>query len=76
MIGRGDGCGRRPSSRFMLSSPAAQVRPTRVIFSCSDPKSYDHPNRDSYKDLVPASFEETAQARAQGKTHLDMLFDG
>jgi hypothetical protein len=46
-----------------------------VIFSCSKPNSYGHPDRDRYVRLLPkAVFRETANARHKSKQHIDMLF--
>lgn len=46
-----------------------------VIFSCSDPNSYDHPDEDTYKALLPrAYFWRTAAERAQGQQYIDLLF--
>lgn len=49
--------------------------PYDVIFSCSNPNSYDHPDKARYKTLLPdAAYQETADARAAGKQHIDVLF--
>jgi hypothetical protein len=49
--------------------------PHDVIFSCSATNSYGHPDRAKYGKLLPnARFHETANARAGGKQHIDMLF--
>jgi hypothetical protein len=46
-----------------------------VIFSCSDPNSYDHPCEAMYKDLLPgATFRKTAKARLSKKEFIDILF--
>lgn len=49
--------------------------PHDVIFSCSDPNSYDHPDEDRYYDLLPnAVVQKTADARVRGKEYVDLLF--
>lgn len=46
-----------------------------VVFSCSQPNSYHHPDDTRYEALLPtATFHRTAIARASQKTALDLLF--
>jgi len=46
-----------------------------VVFSCSQPSSYHHPDEDQYRALLPdANFQRTATARAQSMVQIDLLF--
>lgn len=46
-----------------------------VVFSCSDPSSYRHPDAGRYRDLLAgATFHRTAERREQGLTQVDLLF--
>lgn len=50
-------------------------RPPDVVFSCSQPNSYHHPDRARYERLLPAAnIRGTADARAGHHFALDMLF--
>lgn len=47
----------------------------QVIFSCSRPNSYGHPDEGRYRALLPAAtFLETADARAHQNPAIDILF--
>jgi len=46
-----------------------------VVFSCSDPNSYDHPDEERYKAILPhAVYRSTSAARIAGKQHLEIIF--
>lgn len=46
-----------------------------VVFSCSDPNSYDHPDEERYKAILPyAIYRSTSEARVAGKQHLEIIF--
>lgn len=49
--------------------------PHEVVFSCSDPNAYGHPNRAKWSAALPnAEFRDTAEVRRGGRRSLDLLF--
>ncbi|MBW3169409.1 ComEC/Rec2 family competence protein [Qipengyuania flava] len=49
--------------------------PDHVVFSCSDPNAYGHPDRAKWSAALPnAEFRDTAEARRDGRRSLDLLF--
>jgi hypothetical protein len=46
-----------------------------VVFSCSNPNSYDHPDEQRYKDILPnAVYRRIAHARVAGKRGVEVIF--
>lgn len=47
----------------------------RIIFSCSNPNAYEHPQTKGYDDQIPGGFQtRTAELRGLGLAYQDILF--
>jgi hypothetical protein len=61
------------TERLLKDWPAP--RGLDVVFSCSDPSSYHHPDEDRYKALLPdATLHWTSKARAANHRQVDLAF--
>lgn len=64
-----------PETARMLSEWTPAPRGLEVIFSCSDPSSYHHPDAERYRGLLPdARFHWTSRERIRGRPYVDLEF--